>query len=100
MPRIKRSFSKEFKAQVALEALKEEKTLAELASEFGVHPNMISKWKEMLRSKAVDVFEKGPKNPKDEVRESALFEEVGRLKFELDWLKKKSVLLGVLKEGE
>jgi putative transposase len=100
MPRIKRSFSKEFKAQVALEALKEEKTLAELANEFGVHPNMISKWKETLKANAVGAFEKGPKNPKDEVRESALFEEVGRLKFELDWLKKKSVLLGVLKGGE
>jgi len=100
MPRIKRKFSKEFKAQVALEALKEEKTLAELASEFGVHPNMISKWKETLKANAVGAFEKGTQSPNHEVREAALFEEVGRLKFEVDWLKKKSIQLGVLREGE
>ncbi len=100
MPQIKRKFSKEFKAQVALEALKEEKTLAELASQFGVHPNMISKWKETLKANAAGAFEKGERNPNREGREAALFEEVGRLKFEVDWLKKKSIQLGVLKEGE
>jgi transposase-like protein len=97
---MRKHYADEFKAKVGLEALEGASTVNELASRHGVHPNMISKWKETLKAKAGDAFEKGTKSPRDDVRESALFEEVGRLKFELDWLKKKSVQLGVLKGGE
>lgn len=56
MNKKKRSFTPEFKAKVAMAALKEEKTLVELASDFGVPPNQISQWKEQLRSSSADVF--------------------------------------------
>lgn len=53
-----------------------------------------------MKSNAAGAFEKGAKSPNHEMREAALFEEVGRLKFEVDWLKKKSVQLGVLRGDE
>lgn len=103
MGKVKRSFSAEFKARVAMEALKEEKTLAELASEFGVHPNLISRWKETLKCSAVEVFsnaKNGSKADKSQIKESAIYEEVGRLRVQLSWLKKKSVQLGILSEDD
>jgi len=103
MGKVKRSFSAEFKARVAMEALKEEKTLAELASEFGVHPNLISRWKETLKDSAAEVFSSGKsasKPDRNHINESAIYEEVGRLRVQLAWLKKKSVQLGVLSEDE
>ncbi len=103
MGKVKKSFSAEFKARVAMEALKEEKTLAELASEFGVHPNLISRWKETLKDSAIDVFSSGKsasKPDRNHINESAIYEEVGRLRVQLAWLKKKSVQLGVLGEDD
>jgi len=91
MGKVKRSFSAEFKARVAMEALKEEKTLAELASEFGVHPNLISRWKETLKDSAAEVFSSGKsasKPDRNHINESAIYEEVGRLRVQLAWLKK------------
>ena len=84
--------SAEFKSKVALEALKGVKPLHTLASEFAVHPNQISQWKKLLRDEMSGIFsqKRGRIKEKDEPSESKLYEEIGRLKMELDWLKKKT----------
>lgn len=83
-----------FKARVALEAVKGLKTIQELASDYGVHPNVISKWKKQLVSQSAEVFQrKNHKGSSDhEEVEARLYQEIGRLKVELDWLKKKAAL--------
>jgi len=91
--RQRRRFDETFKAKVALEALKEEKTLQELAEEYEVHPNQISAWKKQLLSGASTLFER--KNKKNEEmdqvkrREQELFKQLGQAKYENEWLKKK-----------
>ncbi len=80
----------EFKAKVALEALKGIKTASELASEFEVHPTQISHWKRQLQQGSREIFS-GSQARTEQQQESAqakLYEEIGRLKMELDWLKK------------
>jgi transposase-like protein len=87
----RKKYSPEFKARVALEALTGDDTLSTLASKYGVHPNLISNWKKRLKSGMKDIFLDGQKNSHrhNDDLESKLYEEIGRLKFELDWLKKK-----------
>lgn len=86
----RRSFSAQFKFKVALEAVKGVKTLSELASEHGVHPNQIGQWKQQLLKEGAEIFSRnsaGQQNgPGVEVD---LYEQIGRLKMELEWLKKK-----------
>jgi len=83
-----------FKAKVALEALKEEKTSSELAGQYQVHPGQIRKWKQIAREGLVGIFNgKEKKEDKDrEVLIQELYQQIGKLKVELDWLKKKSGL--------
>ena len=80
-----------FKAQVALATLKGDKTVNELASQYGVHPTLIHGWKKQLLAGADQVFANGIKvGPGDtEAEKAELFEQIGRLKMELEWLKKK-----------
>jgi transposase len=80
-----------FKAQVALAALKGDKTVNELASQYGVHPTLIHGWKKHLLAGADQVFSNGSKaaTADAEAEKSELFEQIGRLKMELEWLKKK-----------
>jgi len=86
----RRVLSASFKARIAIEALREEKSLAQLASKYDIHANQISAWKRQAREGLVDVFGRGEKKAADSEELSAqLFEEIGRLKMELDWLKKK-----------
>jgi putative transposase len=79
-----------FKAQVALTALKGDKTVNELASQFGVHPTLIHGWKKQLLAGADQVFGNGrAASTEAETEKAELFEQIGRLKMELEWLKKK-----------
>jgi len=90
MPRGKR-YSAEFKFKVALEAAKGTKTLNELASEYGLHASQISEWKSHLLNEGASVFgtASAQEQRQQEARQAELYEQIGRLKMELEWLKKK-----------
>ncbi len=92
MPRKRRQHSPEFKFKIALEAAKGNKTVAEVASEAGVHPNQISQWKSHLLEEGADLFRRDGDRSLQEFakREAELYEQIGRLQMELDWLKKKA----------
>ncbi len=96
MIRKRKHYSAAFKVQIAVAALKEDKTINELASQHGVHPTLIHAWKKQLLTGAEDLFHQGRQVPArdHEALQAQLFEEIGRLKMELDWMKKKSALLG------
>ena len=89
----RRRFDEAFKAKVALEALKEEKALQELAEEYEVHQNQISAWKKQLLSGASTLFERKRKMDQEleqtKKREQELFKQLGQAKYENEWLKKK-----------
>ena len=94
MTKKRRRFSSDFKFRVALEAVKGQQTLSELSSEYSVHPNQISQWKQQLLENGADVFsQNGAKRHRDqEAIQTELYEQIGRLKMELEWVKKKSAL--------
>ena len=89
---MRRNYTAKYKAQVALSAIREEKTLSELSSEFGIHANQIVRWKKELLNRAEEIFgrEADKRSQDAETREAELFRQIGQLKVELDWLKKKS----------
>jgi transposase len=92
MSSMRKQYEASFKAKVALEALKGEKTMAQLAGEYDVHPNQIGRWKTELLEKLPELFSDRRKRvDKDrEETEAELYRQIGQLKVELDWLKKKS----------
>ena len=93
------TYTSEFKFKVAIEAMSGDKTLAQLASEYHVHPSQITKWKEQLKGSASAVFGSPSRRKKKEaITEASLMEKVGRLTVEVDWLKKKSLELGISPE--
>ena len=94
MAQKRRKFSDDFKAKVALEAVKNQKTLAELASEYEVHTNQITDWKKRLLASLPEVFGRRREQEAADQQQltDQLYQEIGRLKMELDWLKKKSGL--------
>ena len=90
MPR-KRKHDAGFMAKVAVAAVKEVHTVSELAGQFGVHPTQIHKWKRRLLDGAAELFTRPGKQRQDDDDEAAeLYEHIGRLKMELEWLKKKA----------
>jgi transposase-like protein len=96
MKRARKKHSGAFKAKVALEAVKGERTLNELAGHFEVHPTQVVQWKQRLLAGAIEVFDAGGVK-RDAEEEAALrdrlYQEIGQMKVELDWLKKKHELL-------
>jgi transposase-like protein len=93
---MRKRYPADFKAKVALEAVKGERSLSELASRYEVHPNQISQWRKTLFAGMPELFsDHRHRQQVDEATEKArLYEEIGRLKMELDGLKKKGVELG------
>jgi transposase-like protein len=81
-----------FKAKVGLEALRGVKTINEIGQEFGVHPVQVGQWKKEIQEQACTLFEgrRGPQPVAEHKEPDRLYGEIGRLKMELDWLKKKS----------
>lgn len=92
---MKKKFNPAFKAKVALEALKGQKTLAELARIYEVHPNQIGQWRRRVLEELPQVFNgKRDRESKDQVElVEELYRQIGQQKVELDWLKKKSGLV-------
>jgi transposase len=95
MTTTRKQYSPRFKARVALEAIRGEKTLSQLGSQFKVHPIQIAKWRKVAVEALPELFVDGrARKARDgEADRDALYEEIGRLKVELDWLKKKAGLL-------
>jgi transposase-like protein len=92
MSRRRNHYSNAQKAKIVLEVLKGQKTMAEIASTYGVHPNQISKWKRQVLEGLPQIFsqkEPGRDKAQEELIEQ-LYQQIGQLKVELDWLKKKS----------
>lgn len=91
----RRKFSSTFKAKVAIEAVKNQQTLAELAKKFDVNPVMISKWKAELLENIAAAFEKEGSSEKDSVDTQELYAQIGQLKVENEFLKKSCKRLGI-----
>jgi len=87
MKKSRRKFTSAFKAMVAIEALKERETLAELSKRFEIHPNIISKWKQEFIERSVDVFER-KSEAESGVDPDKLYAKIGQLEIENDFLKK------------
>jgi len=86
----RKKYSKELKSKVAIAAIKGHKTANEIASEFGVHPSMVNRWKKQALESMADVFgNRRERNTKEiEAEKDRLYQQIGRLQVELDWLKK------------
>ena len=94
MQNKRRNHTAAFKAQVAMAAVKGDKTIAELASEYQVHPTQITQWKNQLLQSLPELFSRRRQNDQEHQDEltAQLYQQIGQLKVELDWLKKKSGL--------
>jgi putative transposase len=87
---MRKSHDAAFKAKVALEAMKGDRTMAELSSEYGVHPNQIRQWRQKLVDELPSVFSdrRQKKDKEGEEVTAELYRQIGQLKVEMDWLKK------------
>jgi transposase len=93
MRKERRTFQASFKAKIAIEAIKEQLTISELAQKHQLHPNQIATWKKEFLAKADTVFDNGKAHQEElealRSRQSELYREIGELKMDRDWLKKK-----------
>ena len=96
----RKKHSTAFKAQVAIEAIKEQETLSDLSKRFGIHPQMISNWKREFLSRSPEIFSTKAPDEEAERREQALYEKIGRLEVEVDFCKRASEKLGILKSSK
>jgi len=94
MKRQRKSYTAAFKAKVALEAIKGQRTTNEIASAYEVHPNQVTQWKKQAVSQLSEIFSNGRAraDAAEEDLRNQLYQQIGQLKVELDWLKKKSGL--------
>lgn len=94
MGKHRRQFSAELKAKIAVEALKGQRTVQEIASSYSVHPNQVTNWKKQLLDFSPEAFSAGHalSDQADEQLRTELYAQIGKLKVELDWLQKKSGL--------
>ena len=92
--RQRRNFSAEMKSRIALEAIKGQKTIQEIASHYGVHPNQVTNWKRQAIEGLASVFADRRSRPEtsEEAIKAELYQQIGEMKMELDWLKKRSGL--------
>ena len=90
--KIRRQHSAQFKAKVALEAIKAERTLNDIAAEYEVHPVQVQQWKKLALEGMASVFDskKDQTAADHEALTAQLYQQIGQLKVEVDWLKKKS----------
>ena len=97
MTQKRRRFSAKFKACVVRAALREDKTLAQLASEFDVHPNQITEWKRQAIESLQEVFSRKKKRQKQDNQQliDRLYQQIGELQVDVNWMKKKSRELGL-----
>ena len=94
MKRRRRQYSADWKAKVALEAIKGQRTVQEIASHYEVHPTLVTHWKKQLLEGAAEIFSNGQRAAADADEElrAELYQQIGKLQVEVDWLKKKSGL--------
>jgi transposase-like protein len=94
MKRHRRQYSADWKAKIALEAIKGQRTIQEIASHFEIHPTLVTHWKKQLLDRAAEVFSSGKTDAAqaDEALKAELYQQIGKLQVEVDWLKKKSGL--------
>lgn len=93
MPRIRKTHPPGLKAKVAVEAIKGMKTAAQIAHTFGVHPNLVTNWKRQALEQLPEIFSNGHKPVATDVEKDELYKQIGQLKVELDFLKKRAGLL-------
>jgi len=90
MGKIRKKHSPQFKAKVALAAIQNDETIAQIASRFGVHPTMVSTWKRQMLEGAVDIFDKNHNSKKQvQAQNDELYRQIGKLKVENDFLSRK-----------
>jgi transposase-like protein len=101
MGKERKQHSADFKAKVALEAIKEQETINEIAKRYEVHPNMISRWKQDALDGMSETFStrRDKKAKENDVTKEELFKQIGQLTVEVDWLKKKSEQMLKLRKG-
>lgn len=94
MKRQRRQYSADWKAKVALEAIKGQRTVQEIASHYEVHPTLVTHWKKQLLEGAAEIFSNGKRAAADadEELKAELYQQIGKLQVEVDWLQKKSGL--------
>ena len=95
MKKTRRKFTAAFKAQVAIEAIQERKTLAEISEQYEVHPNMIQRWKKEFESRSSEIFETKSQTYDFEAEREKLYAKIGQLEMEKEWLKKISRRAGL-----
>lgn len=91
----RKQFTAGFKSKVAVEAIKGQRTAQEIGSIYGVHPTQVTTWKRQLVAQAAEIFTRGGVHDNDAIEQekAELYQQIGRLQMELDWLQKKSGIL-------
>lgn len=91
----RKKFTAGFKAKIALEAIKGQRTGQEIGSIYGVHPTQVTTWKRQLVAEAAEIFTRGGVNGNEAIEQekAELYQQIGKLQVELDWLQKKSGIL-------